>query len=295
MLGVLLTGSALLAGYGEYRGGGYGAVGASLPFDEDRFRSIVAKGIEEARKVLSTTRHPVLPDEVPHAYDDKYRLAELLTSLSDVAVVNVLDELGVGQEARKSARDWAAAGLAVTLRLNVTRLCVLTGIASREVEGEKKREQGPFGTYDTVAVTTKHEATYALTRRFTLSLYPGPVADTRAMEVARGEGRSTLVTPLSEKSERAAKESVPSFDYGGANDTASAEMDLAPLLRRLTPSDELEFRINRTAATTPRRNREVPRRGTRVWHTPLCEMQEALFRRPHAVGGRLSRVCPQAV
>ena len=76
MLGVLLTGSALPFGFGDYRGGGYGAVGASLPFDEDRFRSIVAKGIEEARKVLSTTRHPVLPDEVPHAYDEKYRLAE---------------------------------------------------------------------------------------------------------------------------------------------------------------------------------------------------------------------------
>ena len=72
------------------------------------------------------------------------------------------------------------------------------------------------------------------------------------------------VTPLSEKSERAAKESVPSFDYGGANDTASAEMDLAPLLRRLTPSDELEFRINRTAATTPRRNREAHACGTRL-------------------------------
>ena len=181
----------------------YEYVSGKLPFSESRFRAQVDAALDEAKKVLNVTRHPVLPNEVSHTYDDKYRLAELLTSLSDVAVLNVLGALGLSPEAREAARGWAAAGHAAVLRLNLTQQCELGDITSREVESDvKRREKSAFGTKDSYIVTTKHEARYTLRRRFKLSLYPGPDADdARAIELDSQELVSTLVTSISENSE----------------------------------------------------------------------------------------------
>ena len=48
--------------------------------DESGFRRRVDKALESARRVLDTTREPVLAADVPHEYADKYLLAEFVTN-----------------------------------------------------------------------------------------------------------------------------------------------------------------------------------------------------------------------
>eukprot|EP01052_Picozoa_sp_SAG31_P034199 SAG31_NODE_3961_length_3709_cov_7.355721_1_plen_82_part_00 len=64
-------------------------------FDEFRFRRRVDESLVTARKFLHTTRAPVLAEDVPHEYTDKFLLAEFVTSACISAVINALELVGV--------------------------------------------------------------------------------------------------------------------------------------------------------------------------------------------------------
>ena len=47
------------------------------------------------RTLLDNTRHPTIPADVPHAYDDKYRLVEFVTRASVAGVLSCLEAAGL--------------------------------------------------------------------------------------------------------------------------------------------------------------------------------------------------------
>ena len=57
--------------------------------DED-FRAACSRALAETRKILDTTRNPVLPSaSIPHHYRDKFVLAEHLTRAGAAAVLSL--------------------------------------------------------------------------------------------------------------------------------------------------------------------------------------------------------------
>jgi hypothetical protein len=58
------------------------------------FRTQVDYALNVVKRVLEVSRHPQIPGDVHHKYDDKYLLAEIVTNTSVAAIVNCLELLG---------------------------------------------------------------------------------------------------------------------------------------------------------------------------------------------------------
>lgn len=106
-------------------------------FDESRFRRQVDSALQRIRTVLDITRAPQYPADVPHAYDDKYGLAEFLTNTAIAAELNVLDLLGVTDKHLSTMRKWVQSR-SVTLRLKSEERCSFIKETTREVESATK-------------------------------------------------------------------------------------------------------------------------------------------------------------
>src|SRR5690348_1739344 len=101
-------------------------------FDEGRFRRQVDSALQRIRTVLDITRAPQYPADVPHAYDDKYGLAEFLTNTAIAAEMNCLDLLGVSDKHIATMKKWVQSR-SVTLRLKSEERCSFVREATREV------------------------------------------------------------------------------------------------------------------------------------------------------------------
>ncbi len=62
---------------------------------EREFRERVGRALDKARTVLALGTDPELPEDVPHAYSNKYELAEALGSVSLAGLTTVLEVLGL--------------------------------------------------------------------------------------------------------------------------------------------------------------------------------------------------------
>jgi hypothetical protein len=70
------------------------------PYDTENFRAKVGQALEKVRTILDVSRSTELPSEVDHKYDDKYLLAEFLTSASMTATLNALELLGLNERGK---------------------------------------------------------------------------------------------------------------------------------------------------------------------------------------------------
>eukprot|EP00292_Cryptomonas_paramecium_P026938 CAMPEP_0113686284 /NCGR_PEP_ID=MMETSP0038_2-20120614/15196_1 /TAXON_ID=2898 /ORGANISM="Cryptomonas paramecium" /LENGTH=55 /DNA_ID=CAMNT_0000606573 /DNA_START=113 /DNA_END=276 /DNA_ORIENTATION=+ /assembly_acc=CAM_ASM_000170 len=50
-------------------------------FNEDYFRQKLDAAVQRVRQVLDNTRNPVFASDVPHRYEDKFFLAEMVVKL----------------------------------------------------------------------------------------------------------------------------------------------------------------------------------------------------------------------
>jgi hypothetical protein len=107
-------------------------------FSEDRFRRQVDQALTKIQTVLDTNRHPAYPDDVGHQYEDKFGLAEFLTSTALAAQLNVLELLGLNEKGLKQLRSWAASR-SVTLRLMSEETCEFEKEVTRKVESNTER------------------------------------------------------------------------------------------------------------------------------------------------------------
>ena len=213
---------------------------------EHRFKQKVSKALASAQKVLSTARNPTFAEDQPHSYDDKYALAEHLTSVSIAAQLNVLESIGLTAPMLEQSRRWAADGKTVTLRLSSTeRTSFLREATSDIPRSTVVKNSGIFGTSESQVVTRRQEYFWAHTVEHEVLLFAGVNATAgSSLSLQKRTGRVELMTTLRESPHPEVRV-VPEVD-----------VDLSWLLRQLTPSLQIGFRIDRAqkACRTPRRN-----------------------------------------
>ncbi len=207
--------------------------------------------LKRVRTVLDNTRQPLYPADVPHAYDDKYELAQFLVRGGVAAVLECLTALGLDAEGLATLRTWAQTR-SVTVSLRAEETCTFSREESRKEESkhahvtEVTSSSGSKTTVTDSVVTTVTEYFWAFGFKYELVAYQGTALSPAVSLLAR-EASVELKT-LVKTSPR--PQSVVRPPTNG---------DLTWLLQQLDTDGRVAFSIDRTAASchTPRRNREV--------------------------------------
>ncbi len=146
-------------------------------YDENAFKSRVDAALRRIRAVLDNTRNPQYPADVPHRYDDKYLLAELVTRTAIASFVQCLEAIGLNAEQLAQLQAWAKTR-AVTLRLVAQEDCRFLREEKRKVESAEERvteSRGLVGksTKTEKVVTTITEYFWGLDAKYQLLAYQG--------------------------------------------------------------------------------------------------------------------------
>jgi hypothetical protein len=125
---------------------GYSRAVSPATFDEHEFTTRIDAALRRIRTVLDNTRHPQYPADVPHRYDDKYLLAEVVTRVAAAALLQCLEVVGITPAQVLELRGWAA-HRAVTLRLTAQESCRFLREVTRKVESAEERVTEVKGTF----------------------------------------------------------------------------------------------------------------------------------------------------
>jgi hypothetical protein len=106
-------------------------------FNEARFRQSVDAALNRVKTILDNTRAPQYPADVPHEYEDKYLLVESLTNSTIVALLSVLENLGLTVKQFAQLKEWSKTR-SVTLRLKAEEKCKFLRKVVREVQSDTK-------------------------------------------------------------------------------------------------------------------------------------------------------------
>jgi hypothetical protein len=106
-------------------------------FNEASFRARVDNALKRVKTILDTNRNPQYPADVPHAYDDKYLLAESLTNNALGAYLVCYENLGLTEKQLTQLKDWSKTR-SVTLRLKAEEKCKFLRKVVREVQSDTK-------------------------------------------------------------------------------------------------------------------------------------------------------------
>ena len=219
-------------------------------YSETRLRADVDKALLGIRTVLDNTKNPQYPADVPHRYDDKYLLAELLTRTAVAAVLQGLHGLGLSGDTRQQMVAWARQR-SVTLRLSAMETCTFLREESRKVESashviEKKTLFGGTEQITEKIVSTIKEYFWSFDVTWELVAFQGNEPDKPLLlssRTARIEIKTNAkITPRPERVVR-----------------SPADANVTWLLQQLNADYLAAFTIDRSAKDchTPRRNDEV--------------------------------------
>ena len=101
-------------------------------YDEQQFKIKMDAALERVRTILDNTRNPQTPADVPHRYDDKYLLAELVTTVAIASALQCLELIGLSADGLSELREWARTR-SVTLRLTAKEDCTYLREETRKV------------------------------------------------------------------------------------------------------------------------------------------------------------------
>ena len=103
---------------------------ATEQYNEHAMRQRVQQALTVVKMVLDSTRRPAFPNDVPHEYSDKYKLAEVITTTALSAQINALKAIGLTTEHIQLLRKWAVEDKEiVTLRYSMICIYLLLHIA----------------------------------------------------------------------------------------------------------------------------------------------------------------------
>jgi hypothetical protein len=220
-------------------------------YDENAFKGRVDAALRRIRAVLDNTRNPQYPADVPHRYDDKYLLAELVTRTAIASFVQCLELIGLTADQLAQLQGWAKTR-AVTLRLVAQEDCRFLRDETRKVESAEERvteTRGILGGKSTKTekvVTTIIEYFWGLDARYQLLAYQGTAVEeavaihTRAGSVEIKTTQNTTPRPKSVV-------------------RSPVEVNLTWLLAHLDAEGRAAFTIDRKHEDchTPRRNDDI--------------------------------------
>src|SRR5262249_1600105 len=107
-------------------------------YDEAVFKARVDAALRRIRTILDNTPNPQYPADVPHRYDDKYPLAELLTRVSVASVLQCLGNIGLSSDGLTQLREWVKTR-SVTIRLRAQEDCKFLREQQRKVESAEQK------------------------------------------------------------------------------------------------------------------------------------------------------------
>ena len=218
-------------------------------YDEQQFRAKIDAALGRIRTLLENTRNPQYPADVPHAYDDKYLLAEHLTQVTVAALLQCLEVAGLSEEGRATLREWAEKR-SVTLRLEAKEECRFLREEVRTIDSPEvvTETRGFFGkdkiTSKVVTKVTDYFWSFDVT--YSLMAYQGNEPDkplsllSRSGSVEIKTGAKTTPRPRSVA-------------------RPGADVNVTWLFAHLDAEARPSFAIDRTAKAchTPRRNPET--------------------------------------
>jgi len=219
-------------------------------FDENAFKSRVDAALRRVKTVLETNRNPQYPADVPHAYDDKYLLAESLTNNTLGAYLVCLENLGLNAKQLAQLKDWSKTR-SVTLRLKAEEKCKFLRKVVREVQSDTKSVSNStvFGKSEHYTVTKVTEYFWQFDANYQLVAFQGTDSD-KAVVLQQRAGGIELKTSV-ETTPKPATVVRPSID-----------VNITWLLQNLeesTANFRGKFHIDRLAKSchTPRRNEPI--------------------------------------
>jgi hypothetical protein len=152
--------------------------------------------LDKARTVLESEKHPQYAPEVPHAYEDKFALAECLANCAVAATVNAVEAMGLDQQGLAKLRQWAGER-SVTLRLKAEEKCTFDRVEKREVDSSTAymRDYGPGSLKITdKTVTTITEYFWRFEAQYQLLAFAGAAADVDCVVLQQRTGNYVIVT-----------------------------------------------------------------------------------------------------
>src|SRR6185437_5382401 len=102
-------------------------------YREHELEAKVDAALRRIRTVLDNTKNPQYPADVPHRYDDKYLLAEVLTRVAAASLLQCLEVLGMTASHLAAMREWAQTR-SVTIRLAAHEDCGFLREETRQEE-----------------------------------------------------------------------------------------------------------------------------------------------------------------
>eukprot|EP00931_Biecheleriopsis_adriatica_P036494 TRINITY_DN21019_c1_g1_i3.p1 TRINITY_DN21019_c1_g1~~TRINITY_DN21019_c1_g1_i3.p1 ORF type:complete len:906 (-),score=179.70 TRINITY_DN21019_c1_g1_i3:176-2893(-) len=232
---------------------------AETDFRALELKAQVEAALHQVQTLINTTRQPHFAADVPHAYDDKYLLAEFATKAAISGAVNVFDGLAGDPQwwaaNKETLLGWQASAQVVTLRLAVCQRVSFDRTEEKDLDLAKKDvTEGTWGTTVSKTVTTVAEHFWNINVTWELLVFAG-VQEDRAIMLRRDTSQHVLKSTT-------AKDEKPTQPELLARHSAKCpvhvDVDLSWLLARAR-TGELDFVINRSAQScrTPRRNLQV--------------------------------------
>ena len=220
-------------------------------YNEAELRLRVDAALKRIRTLLDNTRHPQYAADVPHRYSDKFQLAEFLTRVSIVSLVQCLGNIGLSDDGLSQLREWAKTR-SVTLRLKAHEGCKFLREEVKKVESDQEyvtETRSFLGTKSTKVekvVTTVTEYFWSFEFSYELVAFQGNSED-RAISLLSRSGRSEIKTSV-HTTPRPQTVVRPAID-----------VDLTWLLGHTDPASRVSFAIDRTLKSchTPRRNAQI--------------------------------------
>lgn len=178
-------------------------------------QNIVDDALKTVERVLEINRNPRLAEDVDHAYDDKYGMANLMTNTALIAQVNVLKEFGLTMDALKAIDKTKP----VTLRFQAADSCsflkeqIVEVPADRSVETDEHTSTSGssfFGntTKSTIKQVVNHiqEYHWKVDMKWEISIYSGSDVQNKTILQSRSSSmvlivQSTKRAPLAEHRE----------------------------------------------------------------------------------------------
>eukprot|EP00980_Cylindrotheca_fusiformis_P021749 scaffold8569_cov139-Cylindrotheca_fusiformis.AAC.19 len=223
-------------------------------FNEQVFRSDVAKALNGIERILEVYRHPQLAEDVDHEYINKYELANHLVNTAIIAQMNCLERMGLTSEVLKEMDPTKSA----TLRFQALEKCnflkeQLVDVPSEDSYVEEKSSRTLLGqtrfsnSKKSVFKRVKKVKEYHWTvdMHWDISVFSG--TDVDKAKVLKSRDSSTVVVTQSNEAPLAEAVSHP-----------NADLSLTWLLKQIDVENAAtNFTIAIDKAKTPRRNEQV--------------------------------------
>lgn len=219
-------------------------------YDENAFRARIDAARRHIRTILDNTRHPQYPADVPHRYDDKYALAEVVTRVTCASLVQCLEVIGASGEQLAQMQGWAKTR-SVTIRLVANESCRFLRETARKVESAEERvteTRGLLGKSTKVekVVTTIIEYFWAFDFKYEIVAFQGTASD-QAITLHSRSGSVEIKTTTDQTPRPKAVARAP------------VDVNVTWLLSHVDAGDQPAFSIDRKHEDchTPRRNPDI--------------------------------------